>query len=366
MKISNFEVQKLSLPFKQSFSHALATRNKMASILLIVKSDVGLEGFGEATPRSYVTGEDLEECIHFLNSYLEEKIPFSIESLDDIQTLLAEPELVGRPSAMTALEMALLDLLGKKEARTAQSYFGPCLNETLTYSAVITSDSLEKARKLLSMAAAFSMKSVKLKFDVDLQLNISLVSLAKDLIPDAELRADANASWSLSQALEQIPILAKMGVSIFEQPMPVSAKAEYPLLVEKLNGIADIMIDESLLTIEDAKWFIENRGADRMLLKISKNGGILATLDLARFINSKGYKVHLGSHVGESSLLSAAGRIVTAHFPFETIEGSFGTLLLEEDVCAHSLQFGKQGKAAALYSDLPGLGISVRPDFCTV
>ena len=145
--------------------------------------------------------------------------------------------------------------------------------------------------------------------------------------------------------------------------MPADLRDKYPILKQEVSGIADIMVDESILTLADAQWFIEHRAADRMLLKIAKNGGILSTLSLAHYIREAGLKVHLGSHVGETSILSAAARVAAARCQFETIEGSFGTLLLENDITDTPLQFGYGGIAVSTYSESYGLGIAVQELF---
>jgi L-alanine-DL-glutamate epimerase-like enolase superfamily enzyme len=62
--------------------------------------------------------------------------------------------------------------------------------------------------------------------------------------------------------------------------------------------------------------------------------------------------------VGESSLLSAAGRILAATLPtYAALEGSYGTRLLEADLTDAPFEFGAGG-AAAVQRD-PGLGVAV-------
>src|SRR5439155_348155 len=71
-----------------------------------------------------------------------------------------------------------------------------------------------------------------------------------------------------------------------------------------------------------------------------------------------GVGVQVGSQVGETAILSAAGRHLAAALPEVTfVEGSFGTLLLAEDVSVESVRFGHRGEAPLLTG--PGLGIRV-------
>ena len=60
-------------------------------------------------------------------------------------------------------------------------------------------------------------------------------------------------------------------------------------------------------------------------------------------------RLQLGSQVGETAILSAAGRHLAAAPPELTfVEGSFGTLLLTEDVTVESVRFGHKGEAGLL------------------
>ena len=69
----------------------------------------------------------------------------------------------------------------------------------------------------------------------------------------------------------------------------------------------------------------------------------------------------MGSQVGETAILSAAGRHLAAHLPeVAFVEGSYGTLLLTEDVSAEGVRFGHRGVAPVLTG--PGLGIRVLED----
>jgi L-alanine-DL-glutamate epimerase-like enolase superfamily enzyme len=64
--------------------------------------------------------------------------------------------------------------------------------------------------------------------------------------------------------------------------------------------------------------------------------------------------------VGESSLLSAAGRLLAATLPeYEALEGSYGTRLLERDVTDNPFEFGPGGEAIVQHG--PGLGVAVAP-----
>ena len=212
MKIVNFQIEKLTLPFKFSFNHSLAKRDKMEALLLVLRDENGCLGFGEATPRAYVTGESLEKTISDLSQYLTEIKNIEINDLEDLKVLLSEPTLAKSPSLAVAIELAVLDLLSKNARQNIQDYLNivsPIKNKVLTYSAVISSSALSKVKEMVEMAAKFHLTDIKLKLSEDLSMNEEMIAIVKDIFPEANMRGDVNAGWDLDNALQQIPILAQ-------------------------------------------------------------------------------------------------------------------------------------------------------------
>jgi len=71
--------------------------------------------------------------------------------------------------------------------------------------------------------------------------------------------------------------------------------------------------------------------------------------------------VEVGSQAGETAILSAAGRHLAASMrKVDFIEGSYGTMLLAEDVTADPIRFGHRGEAPVLTG--AGLGVRVIED----
>src|ERR1700722_1474154 len=57
MKLMSATVYALRLPFVASFAHSAKERVYSDSIIVKVRDESGIEGFGEGAPREYVTGE---------------------------------------------------------------------------------------------------------------------------------------------------------------------------------------------------------------------------------------------------------------------------------------------------------------------
>ncbi|MCA9658319.1 MAG: hypothetical protein KC486_08245 [Myxococcales bacterium] len=353
------EAEALEIPFKASFSHSLATRSRMASTLVRAVADDGARGYGEGCPRAYVTDETLDDALERCRQAAPALTGGSLTHAAEIHPLLdaalgQEPA----PAARCALELALLELLARDRNLSVRRLLGGREGD-VRYSGVASGDDPARVGKLAARMAQVGFAQVKIKVGRDLERNLALVRAVDEAFAgDVELRVDANACWDLAEARAQIAALRRVGVLLFEQPMPAAARDDYRRLRPDLPGDAAVMIDESLVDLEDARWFIEARAADRFLLKISKHGGLLPTLRIAALAREAAIPCHLGCHVGESSLLSAAGRTLAGLVDLASVEGSFGRHLLERDVVSAPLEFGAGGWAPLAYDDGPGWGLA--------
>ena len=148
-------------------------------------------------------------------------------------------------------------------------------------------------------------------------------------------------------------------MAAIEQPVPVK-DLEGMKRVRAESGIP-VMADESLVTLEQARQLIELGACDYFNIRLSKNGGITGSLAIAKLAHEAGIKIQVGAQVGETGILSAAGRTFAAYLPaLEFAEGSFGTWLLAEDLTYESVAFGLGGRAPLLKTR--GLSVTVRED----
>jgi muconate cycloisomerase len=117
-------------------------------------------------------------------------------------------------------------------------------------------------------------------------------------------------------------------------------------------------VDESLASFDDGRVLIERKACHVFNLRISKCGGLLGAFRLRDLARQAGLGFMLGAQVGETAILSAAGRqFATRSQDLLFCEGSFGSFLLENDIGVQDLTFGREGKAPAL--DGPGLGVEI-------
>lgn len=163
---------------------------------------------------------------------------------------------------------------------------------------------------------------------------------------DAKFRVDANAGWTLEQALQKIPILKDLGVEFVEQPLAKDDWEGMKILYEK--SVLPLIADESCVAETDVeKCYSHFHGIN---IKLTKCSGITP----ARRMIAKAKTLNLQVMVGcmnESSVGTAAIAQLAPMLDFVDMDGP---LLLAEDIGESvKFNFGK-----IIYNDFPGLGIN--------
>jgi L-alanine-DL-glutamate epimerase-like enolase superfamily enzyme len=107
----------------------------------------------------------------------------------------------------------------------------------------------------------------------------------------------------------------------------------------------DIVLDESVLRKEHLAAIPESQGRYIVNLRVSKMGGLFRSLQLAEEARRRGLPLVIGAQVGETSILTRCALTLSNAYPEQVMarEGAYGTLLLERDIVAKPLIFGKQG-----------------------
>ncbi|HID24637.1 MAG TPA: dipeptide epimerase, partial [Planctomycetaceae bacterium] len=174
--------------------------------------------------------------------------------------------------------------------------------------------------------------------------------------PGVDLRLDANEAWNWDEVEEKLAPLIPLGITAIEQPVPHEQ-------VESLASVRPrlpipIMLDESLCNLEDARRAIEFGWCDLFNIRLSKCGGFLPSLRIAAIAHQAGLGYQLGCQVGETGLLSAAGRhFATSVGGIHYLEGSYDRHLVRQRLTRQDVTFGYGGWAPALPG--PGLGVDI-------
>ena len=360
MRLVDATLYVLRIPFVEAFSHSASERRCSESVVVRVRDDEGTEGFGEGTPRPYVTGETvatmLEDLGRLWSRVAVRELPPAghLAGLAALLPQTAEAVDVTPNAARAAFELAILDCMLHRVGRPLSTVLPP-RRARVTYSGVITAGPVDRAVQHARRMRAIGMRHVKIKVGFDDDVS-RVLAVREALGPDVSLRLDVNGAWTFDRAVTVLETLAPLRLAAVEQPLARGPVEELARL--RAATSIPIMVDESLVTIADADALIEAKAADFFNVRVSKCGGLAPSLAIALRACEVGIGVQVGSQVGETSILAAAGRhLAAALVDVAFVEGSFGTLLLTEDISVDSVRFGHRGEAALLTG--PGLGVRV-------
>ncbi len=372
MRIISGKIYALQIPFVEAFAHSTKNRRFSDSIVVRLTADDGTNGFGEGLAREYVTGETAETSLQYIKKCLFPLIeasafaeldasPNALEALTPIDEILSAAanssgEIIWN-AARSAVELALIDCLLKRRRMSLAALLPP-RRKQVVYSGVITAGTPEKALQHARHFKLFGINHLKIKIG-DEQSVDRVAAIRKLLGASVSLRVDANGAYSAAEAIGVIKELAPFSIESIEQPLPRRPSSDDAFL--KKHSTIPLMADESLVTLKDAENLCNSASFDFFNLRVSKCGGIFNTLKIAALAAKSGVRLQIGCQVGETAILSAVGRHLAAHFAdIEFVEGSFGNLLLTEDISRDAVNFGYGGRAPILRGD--GFGVEIREE----
>ena len=358
------------LPFRRPFRHAAATRKTSESLFVKCVTDAGTIGFGESLPRSYVTGETRDGAFALLErSILPNLVGMEFDSMEAVYDFLRTCD--GTPpqvwtahtdspplAAWCAVDLALLDAFGRafrEKVRAGNATQAPA-NSAPPYSGVVSGDDGWRFRLSLLKLRLFGVRQVTLKTQGGDPLAPARIA-RKILGIRAAIRIDANMAWQASEALQNIRALDQLGIHCVEQPLHPANAEGLAMLVRETN--AEIIADEGCTDHASLERLLDWHACRGVNIRISKCGGLMAAARRCDEARRAGLTLQIGCQVGESSLLSAAQRILVSSVAAPSyLEGCYGTHLLCEDPVNPNLQIGYGGRAPRL-PNRHGLGVEV-------
>src|SRR5262249_2492265 len=168
MKLIDATFYVVRIPFVEAFAHSASQRRCSESVVVRVRDDEGVQGYGEGAPRSYVTGETVETMLEDLGRLWSRVAMRELPPAGHLAGLAALlPAMAGASSvipnaARAALELAILDCILHRVGRPMPTVLPPQRSH-LTYSGVITAGSVERAVQHARRMRAIGMRHVKVK-----------------------------------------------------------------------------------------------------------------------------------------------------------------------------------------------------------
>ena len=374
MAIVSLEARHVRIRLRRPVKHASHSRTDTDNVVVVCKLADGTVGYGEGVPRDYVTGETIDSAVSLLMaSDLAARLTpctnfaevLALAENFRLNPVLDDDRECRGNSARCAVELALLDAYSRsfgEPLMNVTKVLAPELyepRERVQYSGVILSAKGWKSRMLALYYRIQGFRQIKVKVGISgIDDAKRLKVLRRMLGTSREIRLDANEAWSPGEVLDRIRALECFSISSVEQPVPHEDVTSLTAVRQRTK--VPIMLDESLCSLVDARRGVDAGTCDLFNLRLSKCGGFIPTLRLAQFAVQHGLGYQLGCQVGETGILSAAGRhFATSVSGIRNLEGSFDRHLVWDPLTTTDLTFGRGGWAPALVGC--GLGATFDP-----
>lgn len=271
--------------------------------------------------------------------------------------------------SMAAVEIAILDLLGKATGKSLGQLLGTVTRNRIgVYRASGNRGNTPEAeiaylRQLIGETGAKAIKfrlGARMRFDdASTQRDLALIALTRKTFGDElTIYADANGSYDVSTAIRMGKAMEEQGFRFFEEPAPFDYYEETKEIADKLS--IPIALGEQESSLRNFRRIIE-RGVARVVQPdIMYSGGLIRAVKVARMAKIAG--LECTPHMSGGGL----GYLYVAHFascvpnagPHQEYKGTEDTFPVRS---ATSSLLSEEGELQVPTG--PGLGVELDPGF---
>jgi L-alanine-DL-glutamate epimerase-like enolase superfamily enzyme len=283
--------QKITLKLRTPFRISYGTSQERLAYWIRLNKD---EGWGEGTIPPYY-GISTEAMESFWKKAADSVEPFP----DDPEQISSWVGSQGPAPARCALDIALHDRIARARNLPLYKLLDIPYPEPKLSSFTLSIDTPSEMAKKALQASQYSIIKVKLGSD---DLDMDRLQAIRKVRPDVQLRLDANAGWTIENAMSYIRDLERFDLEMIEQPLGRD-DIEGMGLIQAQTHIP-IVADESVQTMQNIE-DLAAAGVKAVNIKLMKVGGLSPAVQMIKRSRQLGLKVMLGCMV-ESSIGTTA------------------------------------------------------------
>jgi L-Ala-D/L-Glu epimerase len=364
--IRGIQVGEIKVPLKVPFKTAVRKVTEVHSLVIVIETEAGLRGFGEAAATAVITGD----LIGSMRAGLQHLAPQLIgrDGLDFnalLQTIARG--LVHHTSLKAALEIALYDLRAQHFGVPLYTLLGAAPGASARLKTDVTISVNDTATMVADSKAAVANGFDALKIKVggrdwkqDVEATLAIHAAVGSGV---SIRLDANQGWSPKQAVHVIQAVERAGVVIEFVEQPVKAGDLLGLKFVTDQTLTPILADEAVFDVQDALTVLQTPCADIVNIKLMKTGGISQAIEIATLARRFHRTCMIGCMLESHISVTAAAHFALAYADVVTLVDLDGPQL-----CAGSAVVGGMQMEGAwiVLQDAPGLGIKEVPGLSEV
>jgi len=352
--IKRVEVRLLELPLITKFVTGFGSIDHKETVLLKITNADGIIGWGEAAALSLpnYSPETIQTTLIGLKEYL---LPFVInkkfEKPQEVYESLSTVK--GFSFAKAAIDCAVWMIYSTMTNESLSINLGGIRKKIGVGESIGIKKSVEETLDEISLRVNQGYQRIKIKIKPG--WDIALIEKIRNKFPDIVLMVDGNSSYTLKD-VKTFEYLDKFKLLMIEQPLGDTDIIDHSVLQNKIK--TPICLDESILSVEDARKAIDIGACKIINIKPGRVGGITE----GKKIHDYCYKKNIGVWCG-GMLESGIGRafnialssLAGFKYPADMSPSSF---YYKEDLIDPTYEVGGDGFIKV--PDVPKLGYNIK------
>jgi O-succinylbenzoate synthase len=353
LQLERIELTEIELPLKYPFetSFGRTTRRRIMIVKAIDRS--GAFGYGECTAPEdpFYNHETIDTAWTITTNYIAPLLAQArVENAAEVDKALAR--IRGNRMAKGGVEAAIWDL----EARLAQTPLWKHIGGTQEEIACGVSIGLQETASELLEKIAKELDSgyQRIKIKIKPGRDVDLVEAVRARFPSIRLMVDANSAYTLAD-IDLLKRLDNYNLMMIEQPLTPGDLVDHSKLQREIS--TPVCLDESILTVADARHAAELGSCRIINVKLGRVGGHTEARAIHEFCAGKGMPVWCGGML--ESGVGRAHNIAMSTLAGFTLPGdvSASERYWEEDVINPPVTVSKNGTISP--PTAPGIGYEV-------
>lgn len=305
MKIESITLHHISMPLVAPFETSFGRETDRQCVVITLQAE-GLTGYGEcvATRDPGYNYETTGTVWHILKDFVAPLL-LGQDVLDANDFQKRVDGIRGHLLAKAGVEMALWDLLGKRDGKSLKQMFGGTRDHV---DVGVSIGIQESADALVGTVASYlesGYRRVKIKIKPGREVAETLA--VRKAYPDLRLQVDANSAYTLESA-QVLKDIDNLDLLLIEQPLFEDDIWDHRQLQAKFK--TPICLDESVVSPRHARYALEMEACKIINIKPARVGGLSQGIAIHDYCRERNVPVWCGgmleTGVGRASNLALA------------------------------------------------------------
>lgn len=354
--IERIEIFGVAIPLVgPGFKNAYVTKKAQKSALVRLTAADGSVGLGNIDPSPGYSSETIEQSLDALRNTLANAVQGHEAGNPHRVAEAMDAALAGFLDAKAAIEMACVDLTARRLGIAVHQYLGGALVDNVRFNAWIGIEPPDVAAAEARKWFDRGFRSAKIKVGGDVNADRDRLKAVREAVgPEMKLRVDANAGYSVADAIQLGKLLEPFDLQLLEQPVAAEDLAGMARVRQAIG--VKVMADESITDHASLIAVIRAGCADMVKLKVMKQGGFLKCRRMLETASAAGLGVVIGHGFGLG--VNTVAEIMLAVTSRSVLEGleCVGPLKTADDIVTAKLDLTR-GEIALPHG--PGLGVEL-------